>query len=76
MFINSSRREFLQKVTDLAKGVGISLIFLPIISCEKDWIIPPQLKGEFIEIDLTNEKKRCSELSSFKFSWFGRYKAI
>ncbi|ROL57007.1 Rieske (2Fe-2S) protein [Bacteroidetes/Chlorobi group bacterium Naka2016] len=56
MFMNSSRRKFLQKVTDLAKGIGVSLVFLPIFGCEKDWIIPPQLKGEFIEIDLTNEK--------------------
>ncbi|MGB9770770.1 MAG: ubiquinol-cytochrome c reductase iron-sulfur subunit [Candidatus Kapaibacteriota bacterium] len=56
MEIQLSRRQLLKKVFELAKDVGISLVILPIVSCEKDWIIPPEIKGKYIDIDLTEEK--------------------
>lgn len=51
-----SRRGFLKKLSDITKTVGVITITIPIIGCEADWAIPPNLKGEYIDIDLTNEK--------------------
>lgn len=62
-----SRRFFLKKITDLAKGVGVSLIILPIYGCEKDWIIPPTLKGEYVDIDLTNERSDVLNFSVLNY---------
>jgi Rieske Fe-S protein len=67
MVLQIPRRRFLKNLAELTKGIGISLVFLPVLSCEKDWIIPPQLKGEFIEIDLTNEKSDILNLPVANF---------
>ncbi|MCX7908491.1 MAG: Rieske (2Fe-2S) protein [Ignavibacteria bacterium] len=67
MEIKFSRRLFLKKLSELTKTLGATIVFIPILSCEKDWIIPPTLKGEFIELDLTNEKSDILNLPVLNF---------
>lgn len=74
MEIHLSRRYFLKKLNDLAKGIGVSIIFLPLYNCEKDWIIPPILTGKFVDIDLTNEKSDILNLPILNFLGSGKTK--
>lgn len=62
-----SRRIFLKKLSELVNGLGLSIVFLPLLNCEKDWVIPPTLLGESIEIDLTNEKSDVLGLPVLNF---------
>ncbi len=62
-----SRRFFLKKLSELVNGIGISFVFLPLLNCERDWVISPSLKGEYIELDLTNEKSDVLGLPVLNF---------
>ncbi|MCX7879437.1 MAG: Rieske (2Fe-2S) protein [Ignavibacteria bacterium] len=67
MKIKITRRLFLKELSDLIKGVGVSVVILPLISCENDWIVPPKISGKSIELDLTNERSDILNLPVLNF---------
>lgn len=62
-----SRRTFFKKVSELAYSIGASLIYLPILGCEKDFLLSPHQQNIQIKIDLTNEKSDILNLPILNF---------
>ncbi|MGQ9819164.1 MAG: QcrA and Rieske domain-containing protein [Candidatus Kapaibacteriales bacterium] len=62
-----SRRIFLKKINELVSSIGVSIIYLPILSCEKDFPISPFRQNIQVTIDLTNEKSDILNLPVLTF---------
>jgi Rieske Fe-S protein len=67
MIIQFSRRDFFKKIGDLAFSIGVSVVFLPIFGCEKDWLLPAKSEGKYVDLDLKSEKSDILNLPVLNF---------
>lgn len=76
MEIIQSRRFFLKKITELSSSIGFSIIFSPILSCEKDFSIQSQAQNIQFTIDLSNEKSDILNMPILNFVGQGATKQL